>query len=39
MFQTLADSTTRWSKSKALTAGKQPERFFPLQLPPPKGSR
>jgi hypothetical protein len=35
-FQTLADSTTRWSRNKTLTAGKQPERFFPLQLPPPK---
>lgn len=38
VFQTLADSTERWSKNKALTAGKPPERFFPLQLPPPKAS-
>lgn len=36
VFQTLADSTNRWTKNKALTAGKPPERFFPLQLPPPK---
>lgn len=37
IFQTLADSTNRWTRNKTLTAGKAPERFFPLQLPPPKG--
>jgi len=36
IFQTLADSTNRWSKNRTLTSGKPPERFFPLQLPPPK---
>lgn len=38
IFETLADSTTRWTRNKTLTAGKAPERFFPLQLPPPKGT-
>jgi hypothetical protein len=38
IFQTLTDSTNRWTKNKTLTSGKPPERFFPLQLPPPKGT-
>lgn len=36
VFQTLSDSTNRWSRNRALTSGRPPERFFPLQLPPPK---
>jgi len=36
VFQTLTDSTNRWTERKSLTSGKPPERFFPLQLPPPR---
>jgi len=36
IFQTLADSTNRWTGRKTLTSGKPPERFFPLQLPSPE---
>ena len=36
IFQTLADSTKRWTRNRTLTSGKPPGRFFPLQLPPPQ---
>lgn len=36
VFQTLVDSTNRWTARKSLTSGKPPEHFLPLQLPPPR---
>lgn len=36
IFQTLADATQRWTRGRALNAGRPPGRFFPLQLPPPR---
>jgi Mg-chelatase subunit ChlD len=38
VFQTLADSTERWTRNRVLTSGKPAGRFFPLQLPPPRES-